>query len=74
MTRLTDGYWIQWRTFSSKTGGSCTHATELDTDRALCGVVTEDSAGQTLTDTNGRVGCRRCQKILQRRGVIPIAS
>jgi len=74
MTRLTDGYFIQWCSYSAKTGGSCTHATELDTDRALCGVVTVDSAGQTLTDTKGRVGCRRCQKALQRRGVIPITS
>jgi hypothetical protein len=72
MTKLTDGYWIQWRSYNAKNGGSCTHATELDTDRALCGVVTVDSAGQTLTDTHGHVGCLRCQKALQKRGVIPI--
>lgn len=71
MAKPTDNYWIGWRTYDSKQGGYCTHATETEADRALCGVVTTDGAGQTLTQTNGLVGCVRCQKALRKRGVIP---
>ncbi|AWE88991.1 hypothetical protein FA341_15320 [Pseudomonas aeruginosa] len=74
MAKLTDSYWVQWRSYNAKHGGCCTHATEAGTDRALCGVQTVDGAGQTLTDTVGHVGCRRCLKVLQKRGVIPVTD
>lgn len=70
MAKLTDNYWVQWRSYDRKQGGYCTHATELDTNPALCGVQTIDGAGQTLTDTDGHVGCQRCLKVLVKRGVI----
>lgn len=71
MSRPTDNYWVQWRSYSRKQDGCCTHATEMDTNTALCGVETLDGAGQTLTATNGVVGCKRCQSILRKRGIIP---
>ena len=70
VTKPTDNYWVQWRSYSPKHGGCCTHATELNTGRALCGVETLEGAAQTLTDTDGHVGCRRCQRILVKRSVI----
>lgn len=71
MTKLTDGFSIAWRGYNAATTGCLTHAVEPKTDNALCGVVTVESAGQTLTDTDGHVGCRRCLKALQKRGIIP---
>lgn len=71
MAKPTDSYWVQWRSYNQKEKGCCTHAVELDGEnRSLCGVITDDGAGQTLTDTEGRIGCRRCQKALVKRGVI----
>ena len=72
--KLTDNYWIQWRSYNPKEDGYCTHAVPEGTNRALCGVVTDVGAGQTLTDTEGNVGCRRCQKTLKKRGVISTVS
>lgn len=62
---------IQWRSYNPSTGGSCTHATTQDSDRSLCGLQMLDSAGQTLADTNGRVGCQRCAKALVKLGITP---
>ncbi|ALN21844.1 hypothetical protein SAMN05216576_107153 [Ectopseudomonas chengduensis] len=75
MANTTDNYWVQWRSYNSKERGYCTHAVEYDANdnRALCGVIADDGAGQTLTDTNGHIGCRRCKKALAKRGVITLA-
>ncbi len=67
----TDKYSVQWRCYNPTQDGCCTHAVEPHTDTALCGVVTVDTAGQTLTDTGGHVSCKRCHKALQKLGVIP---
>ena len=62
---------VQWRSFNPATGGSCTHATPPDSDRALCGVETLENAGQNLSDTQGRIGCQRCAKALSKLGIRP---
>jgi hypothetical protein len=74
MAKPTDNYWVQWRSYNPKERGCCTHAVEYDAsgNRALCGVIADDGAGQTLTDTDGRIGCQRCQKALAKRGVITL--
>lgn len=71
MVKTLFDFAVQWRSYNPATGGSCTHATPLDSDRALCGVETLESAGQTLSDTLGRIGCQRCAKALVKLGITP---
>jgi hypothetical protein len=73
MTKPTDSISIA-RSYNPAQGGCCTHAVEPNTDIALCGVATVDGAGQAPTDPLWHVGCFRCQKTLQKRGIIPITN
>lgn len=66
-----EDFYVQWLYYDARRGGTCTHATREDTNKALCGVMTVDGAGQTLADTGGVVACRRCTKALAKLGITP---
>lgn len=69
-------YMVDWRTHSSgrEMGGCLTHACEGGAARAVCGVETGGDGGNETVAQAGGVGCRRCQRILESRGVLPLAA
>lgn len=75
MPTATD-YFVDWRRHRGTPGigGVTTHAVlESASANAVCGVVTGGDGGLTLVEA-GRVGCRRCDKILMAAGVLPLSA
>lgn len=67
-------YWVDWvcHTGNKDRGGVVTHAVPDGPDaRAVCGVCTGGDGAVVTVAEAGSVGCNRCTKILQSRGVLP---
>lgn len=66
-------FWVDWVSHrgSKDAGGCLTHAVPVaGPSNAVCGVATSGDGAVTTVEEAGGVGCRRCTKILEKRGVL----
>lgn len=72
-------FWNCWVRYYPHLDGCTVHVVEDDTvaaarERAICGTrVTEFGGVQLGTEGFNEPGCKRCAKILTRKGILPIS-